>query len=113
MDDDPEINKSSKLILENEGYRIDTADNGRDALKKIRDTNYQVLFLDLDLPDIMGDEIANIIVTEDIKLEIIFITGHTNLKTMIKDAKLPYTVLLKPIDPEVLISLANKLITRN
>ena len=101
VDDDPEVNETTKLILENEGYIIDTAVNGKDALQKIRENQYRILFLDLDLPDIMGDEVAKIILSEDIKLDIIFITGHKTLKTMIKDANMPYTVLLKPINPEI------------
>ena len=108
VDDNPMFNITLQTILEDEGYITDTATSGAEALEKIRENNYQVLFLDLQLPDVMGDEIANIISQEKKELTIIFLTGQNSLKTSIQEAKLPFNVLLKPVDPELLIAITKK-----
>ncbi|MCB2171946.1 response regulator, partial [archaeon] len=57
VDDDEDILELYKLILEDEGYRVDTAKNGKEALEKALKNSYYLALLDFVLPDIKGTEI--------------------------------------------------------
>src|SRR5437660_12320431 len=50
VDDDPGILKSFKEILEPEGYRVDTAQTGSEALEKCKAQLYNMSIIDINLP---------------------------------------------------------------
>jgi len=54
VDDDESISQNLKTILEELGYISDTAYNGEEALRKIRENHYEVALIDLLLPDMDG-----------------------------------------------------------
>jgi two-component system alkaline phosphatase synthesis response regulator PhoP len=51
IDDDPEIVESAKTMLEESGYIVWMAHNAKEALRKIKDFNPDLILLDLVLPD--------------------------------------------------------------
>lgn len=57
VDDDPSILLLVSRILTRARYRVDTAVNGRDALQKLAATNYDVVVLDLMMPEVSGLEV--------------------------------------------------------
>jgi len=58
VEDDKKISKVVKVYLEGEGYRVMTADNGKDALKAALKDIPSLVILDLMLPDISGEEVC-------------------------------------------------------
>lgn len=56
VDDEPDIIILCKRILEQEGYRIDTANNGMEALEKLKNNSYDMLLTDITMPGISGLE---------------------------------------------------------
>lgn len=58
VDDEPNIQELVKLYLEKEGYRIDLAGTGRDAINKLDTFRPELVVLDLMLPDIDGYEVC-------------------------------------------------------
>jgi DNA-binding response OmpR family regulator len=58
VDDDPEIVSFVKRGLAHEGYRVDTAANGKEALTKARDREPDLVVLDIMMPGIDGIEVA-------------------------------------------------------
>jgi DNA-binding NtrC family response regulator len=54
VDDDASILGLIKAILKREGYEVDTANGGREALAKIELTAYDVIVLDLMMPEVNG-----------------------------------------------------------
>jgi two-component system alkaline phosphatase synthesis response regulator PhoP len=59
VEDDPSVLRSTSYILEKEGYDVLTAQNGLEGLKKARDSNPDLLILDVMLPGIDGFEICH------------------------------------------------------
>ena len=51
VDDDESIRKTLAAILEEEGYRVDTAPNGRRAIRKSKSQFYNLALIDIRLPD--------------------------------------------------------------
>ncbi len=54
VDDEPQVRGFLALVLEDEGYRVETATNGREALAKARDHAPDVILLDLAMPVLDG-----------------------------------------------------------
>lgn len=57
VDDDENIRKSILAILRDEGYVVDLATNGREAIRKTETSTYNVVLLDIRLPDMDGVEL--------------------------------------------------------
>jgi CheY-like chemotaxis protein len=58
VDDNPEIRSTFQVFLQLEGHSVETVDCGRAALDRIRETNPDVVLLDIDLPDLDGFAVA-------------------------------------------------------
>jgi CheY-like chemotaxis protein len=56
VDDDPSILETLAMCFENEGFQVDTATNGAEALAKVRDTTPDAILLDLRMPVMSGQE---------------------------------------------------------
>ena len=57
VDDDENIRRTTKKILEKNGYFVDLAATGEEAIQKTMKTAYNVALLDIRLPDIEGVEL--------------------------------------------------------
>ncbi len=81
VDDEPGILKGIKFSLEQESYKVETSDNGEDALKKAFTNDYDLIILDLMLPGIDGLEVCRRI-REKLVVPIIILTakGEDNSK---------------------------------
>ena len=78
VDDENDIAELIKDILEDEGYNITIKNNGTDAIKEVKENNYDIILLDIMMPDISGTEVcANI--RNITNCPIIFISAKTQL----------------------------------
>jgi twitching motility two-component system response regulator PilH len=75
--------KTLSAIVQDEGYEIDTASNGREALEKIQTELPDCLLLDMLMPEIDGIQVLEALQSHDIKLPIIVLTADVQdwLKT--------------------------------
>ena len=77
VDDEKIIVKGIKFNLEHDGYEVDTAYDGEEALEKIRSKNYDAILLDLMLPKVDGLEVCRI-VREFSNVPIIMLTAKSD-----------------------------------
>jgi CheY-like chemotaxis protein len=109
VDDDPTLVNTFKLILENVGFNVDTANNGINALFKASKLHYDLAILDMNLPDMLGDELAKRIRQRKPEMKVIMITGYSSyLEEMEKEV---WKVLMKPVSPEDLVEITKRTIT--
>jgi len=59
VDDDPNLTRSVTFILQKEGYQVDVATNGEEAMAKIRQSKPRLMFLDVMMPKKNGYEVCN------------------------------------------------------
>lgn len=104
VDDDENIRKTLTTILKNEGYIVDTAQNGSEAVKKTEKTAYNVALIDIRLPDIEGIELLTKIKGAVPKTRKIIVTGYPTLKNAVAAVnKQAHAYLMKPVDIEKLL----------
>jgi len=56
VDDDPDVNEVVRVVLEDRGYRVRTAENGREALEQVMQARPSLILLDLMMPVMTGVE---------------------------------------------------------
>jgi two-component system nitrogen regulation response regulator NtrX len=113
VDDETEIRESLSEILKEEGYTVTSTATAAEAMILLRDAPYDVLLLDIWLPDRDGlDVLAEIRSLEsESKPEVIIISGHGTIETAVKATKLgAFDFLEKPLSLDrTLILLKNAL----
>ncbi|MCH8993793.1 MAG: response regulator [Chloroflexi bacterium] len=79
VDDEESIQRLLGSILELDGHRVDTARNGREALKRIERQHYDMIITDIKMPDMDGRELYQRLLEldRDLAERTVFITGDT------------------------------------
>jgi len=109
VDDDKNLADTFKLILQSVGFEVDTASTGLQTLYKLSKKPYDLVILDVNLPDMLGDEVAEKIRETSEDTNIIMITGYSRLKESLEKNDLDIKqILMKPIPPEELVELTKK-----
>jgi len=97
---DDELNtlKTLSANLEDMGYRVATATNGKEALELIRKRGFNIIIADIKLPDISGLEILETAKELNPETAVIMITGHASLETAVNAINEgAYAYILKPV----------------
>ncbi len=105
VDDDESIRNTVKTILEDEGYIVDLAATGREAIKRTEETLYNVVLLDIRLPDIEGVELLKLIKDAVPRTRKIMVTGYPSMQNAVAALnKNADAYLIKPVDIEKLLN---------
>ncbi|MEM3623484.1 MAG: response regulator [Candidatus Bathyarchaeia archaeon] len=84
IDDDEDIRKVLKTILEDEGYSADTAASGKEAIIKSHRKFYNLALIDIKLPDMAGIKLLKRIKDTVPKMRKIIITGYPSIQNAIE-----------------------------
>ena len=76
VDDDADFRESMKIILEGEGYSIDSASSGNEALKLLDERMYFLVLTDMVMPGLTGMELLEKIKADYLMTEVIMISGY-------------------------------------
>jgi DNA-binding NtrC family response regulator len=99
VDDDESVRKVFATILEEEGYAVDTAKNGREAIKKSKVKFYNLALIDIRLTDIEGTKLLTKVKDTMPKMRKIIITGYPSLQNAIEAINRGADAyILKPFD---------------
>ncbi len=98
-----------KTILEDEGYIVDLAANGNDAIEKTKKSAYNIALLDIRLPDMEGMELLKLIKDTVPRTRKIMVTGYPSMQNAIAALnKNADAYLVKPIDIENFLSIVKE-----
>ena len=105
VDDDPNIRNTIKAILEDEGYSVDLAENGHQAIEKTEAGCYNIALLDIRLPDIEGVELLTRMKDAVPRMRKIMVTGFPSVDNAIEAVnRKADAYLVKPVDLNKLLS---------
>ncbi len=114
VEDDASTAKSIELMLKSEGYIIDTTDLGEDGLEIGKIYDYDIIILDLMLPDMDGYDVLKALRDSKVETPILILSGLTELDNKIKG--LGYGAddyLTKPFDKRELIARIQAIVRRS
>ncbi|MEO7098219.1 MAG: sigma-54 dependent transcriptional regulator [Luteolibacter sp.] len=109
VDDEKSIRLTTSLALEAEGHYVETAEDGDVALRRIKEENFGLVFLDLRLGDQDGLEILQKIVAMKPQQLVTIFTAHASISTAVKATQLgAFDYLEKPFTPDQLRAILIK-----
>jgi two-component system, OmpR family, alkaline phosphatase synthesis response regulator PhoP len=114
-DDEPDIIEIIRYNLQNEGYEVETAKNGNEAIEKAKRFNPELIILDIMMPGKNGIEVCNILRLQPAFNDtlIIFLTALSDEGTEVKGLETGADdFITKPVSPKVLVSKVNALFRR-
>jgi PAS domain S-box-containing protein len=113
VDDDLSTRRTLTLIFEKKGYRVETAENGQDALEKAREQFFNVALLDLKLPDGEGVDLLAPLADVHPQMALIMVTGYASLDTAVQalnDGASAY--ITKPVDVDEVLDKVEDILER-
>ena len=112
VDDEERIVRFIRLNLEQDGFQVEEAFNGKDALDKLRQTLPDLILLDVMLPDIEGFDVLAMI-RENHEVPIIMLTAKTEEDDRVRGLELGADdYVTKPFSPRELVSRVRAVLRR-
>lgn len=114
-DDEPDILEIIQYNLQSEGYEVQTAKNGNEAIDQAKRFNPDLIILDIMMPGKNGIEVCNVLRMQPAFNDtlIIFLTALSDEGTEVKGLETGADdFITKPISPKVLVSKVNALFRR-
>src|SRR5450759_3564258 len=103
VDDDPVVRKSFDRVLSSKGYAVITAANGEEALRKLNEEKYDVVYTDIRMPGMSGLEVAEQVKARRPWTPVVIITGYgTDAAESRAKAAGVSGFLHKPLSPEMI-----------
>jgi excisionase family DNA binding protein len=103
VDDDPDLQELFKAFLKKIGFSRVVVGTAKDAISSLRKQKFDLMFLDLQLPDAPGDQVYKTAKQIDPDLNVIVITGYPDSEMLDRILQIsPVTVLKKPLKIEQL-----------
>jgi DNA-binding NtrC family response regulator len=87
IDDEPDIRESLEILLSAEGYRVDLAPNATEGLKRLENSTFDLVLLDLMMPDKSGMQVLEEIRGRDRETPIFLITAYGSVEVAVNALK--------------------------
>lgn len=112
VDDEFGDREALKVTLEDKGYRVATARDGAEAIEMVKKRHYDIIFLDVKLPNMDGIETFEQVKKIDPGATVIMMTGYTEEESVRRAVSQgAYTCIYKPFNMEKVIALVETIET--
>ena len=116
VDDEPDLTKISVMALEYYGYKVDAFNDPKEALSKYKPGSYDLIILDIKMPEMNGFELYREIKKKDNKTKVCFLTASELYYKEFREKEFRSLdrnlFIRKPINNEELAKEINKLISK-
>jgi two-component system capsular synthesis sensor histidine kinase RcsC len=96
VDDEPMVRNSLQMVLQREGYQVETAQSGHEALEKFAARNFAAVLTDFAMPGMNGHQLASMIKAQNPGQPIVLVSAHVNSSVRIEDLPNIDALLAKP-----------------
>ncbi|OGL47702.1 MAG: Fis family transcriptional regulator [Candidatus Schekmanbacteria bacterium RBG_13_48_7] len=104
VDDEENILQSLSRALKLEGYKVETSQNGSDALNLLKNQPIELMMIDVKMPQMNGLEVLSQAIKMHPDLPVIMMSGHGTIETAVKATRLgAYDFVEKPLTTEKLL----------
>ncbi len=111
-DDDPDFVNNLKDVLEDSGFAVYQAKDGKEAVERVQRDHIDILILDLKMPILNGLETFLLLKEKGIAIPTIIVTAYADTENTALEKLKAYCVngiLNKPFDPQILINILHDL----
>ena len=113
VDDERIICQHLKRVLEKEGYEVEIAFNGKEALKVLEAKQFSVAVVDIRMPEMDGLELLDIIKNKYSETAVIIMTAHGSIETAVSSMKRgAVDYLAKPFESEEILLVIERVLER-
>jgi CheY-like chemotaxis protein len=113
VDDEAVAANSVRRTLSRRGFRVDEAFSGNEALNRILSEMYDLVLLDMKMPDTNGLELLPIIKKHRPNLPVVMVTGYASIDTAVEAIQRGASdYVAKPFTPDELFTATNRAIRR-
>ena len=113
IDDEPDIRESLEILLSAEGYRVDLAPNATEGLKRLENSTFDLVLLDLMMPDKSGMQVLEEIRGRDRETPVFLITAYGSVEVAVNALKHGASdYFSKPWDNEKLLIEIERMISK-
>ncbi|HXG22177.1 MAG TPA: response regulator [Methylomirabilota bacterium] len=113
VDDERHIRTTLRMLLETEGYEVDTANDGEEALEKCRDQHYAIALIDLQMPKMGGLALLRRLHGLTAETAVVILTAYGSVSSAVEALKLGAVEFLeKPFDPHTIKLLIQEILLR-
>jgi len=106
VDDELVVRDSLKEWLEDEGFQVEMAESGAEALEKLAKDNFKLMLLDIKMPGMDGVEVLKRSKEIHPELPVVMMTAYATVETAVEAMKFgALDYLMKPFDPDSLVLL--------
>lgn len=111
IDDDENIRETLTLLLQDEGYIVDKAGTGQEAIEKSNKNFYNLAIIDWRLPDIEGTKLLSALKKTTPNMIKIMLTGFPSIQNAVESVNnCADAFFVKPVDISMLLKKINELI---
>jgi DNA-binding NtrC family response regulator len=104
VDDEAVVCESIRRVLTEEGYSVATTTSPREGLELVRKETFDLLLLDIKMPEIDGIDVLRETRAVSPETEVVIVTGYATIQTAVEAIKLGATdYLQKPVSPDQLV----------
>jgi len=109
IDDELTVCRSCQKILNEDGYDVSIALNGREGLERARQEDFDLVIVDLMMPDMNGMEVVEAVKKEQPDMSVIIMTGYSSVPSAVKGMKLGAADYIpKPFTPDEMSAAVRK-----
>lgn len=118
VDDESSIRDMLALTLKDDGWSVESASNGKEAIALIDQKKFHIVMSDINMPEVTGIELLEYVKKNHPHIEFLIMTSHATLETAVQAVKLgAFDYLNKPFDdlsivPKKLQIVADKILLR-
>jgi len=113
IDDNQDLLQLCEVVLNSDGHEYTGIDNGKEGLELVRDEKFDVVLLDLSMPDFTGQDVMDALVKDGImnkqKVVVFTATSPTKKETDLYLEKGVHSIITKPVEPDALSKFTHKL----
>ena len=110
VDDNSSLSRSMSLVLERKGYTVTMARDGPEAIQRVRERPFDILFIDIKMPGLNGVQTHKWIKKIRPETVAMMMTAYA-VEELVKEAlrNCAYTCLSKPLDMDQVLSLVEEI----
>jgi len=110
VDDEVNLLQSLSDVLKKRGHSVATAQNGLEALEKLKERYFNIAIVDFKMPKMGGMELLKVMRERYPQTPVVILTGYGTIKSAVDAMKKgAYNYLIKPFRPDEIILIANKI----